>query len=294
VGKNETCDLSVIIVTYNTADLLPRCLNSIASQTDVSFETIVVDNASTDNTVDLLREFAKHINLLTNEKNAGFARANNQAISASKGKYIYFLNPDTEVHAGAFKEILRFMKEHPEVGIAGTRIVNPDGSPQSSVEYKYPGQRHASEELKNLRGEIAWVLGASMVARQDTIHALGGFDERFFLYAEDIDLCLRARKDGWLIGYIPDAVITHWGGQSEQENPSYEVWAKKLAAELAFFQKHYTKDTLHSIARSNILQAYWRIFSLKATMPFLKNKEEALNKLDKYRLTLQVFRDRNA
>jgi len=253
-----------------------------------------VDNASTDNTVDLLQRYAREIKLITNEKNAGFARANNQAIKLSKGKYIYFLNPDAEVHAGAFEKIFRFMQDHPGVGIAGTRIVNPDGSPQSSVEEKYPGQRHATEELQNLKGEIAWVLGASMVARQNTIQALNGFDERFFLYAEDIDLCLRTRKQGWIIGYIPDAVITHWGGQSEQEKPPSEVWGKKLAAELAFFQKHYTQSTLRSVARSNILQAYWRIFSLKTTIPFLKNKETALKKLEKYQLTLHTFRDKNA
>ncbi|MEE9420161.1 MAG: glycosyltransferase family 2 protein, partial [Desulfatiglandaceae bacterium] len=212
------CDLSVIIVNYNTAAFLKRCLNSLSSQGDFNLKVIVIDNASDDNSQELVRNEFPWVELVANKQNLGFARANNQALRFCKSKYVYFLNPDTEVQHGALVAMTRFMDSHPEVGLAGNRIINPDGSPQSSVETRYPGQKHAREELKGLEGGIAWVLGASMIARARLIEDLGGFDERFALYGEEQDLCLRIRKAGWAIGHIPDAVVIHWGGQSERNN----------------------------------------------------------------------------
>lgn len=283
------CDLSVMIVNYNTAAFLKRCLTSLSSQGDINLKVIVIDNASDDNSQELVRNEFPWVELVANKQNLGFSRANNQALRSCKSKYVYFLNPDTEVQQGALVAMMRFMDSHPEVGLAGNRIINPDGSPQSSVETRYPGQKHAREELKGLEGGIAWVLGASMIARARLIEDLGGFDERFALYGEEQDLCLRIRKAGWAIGHIPDAVVIHWGGQSERNNLPAEIWKKKFEAELVFYKKHYTKRTIRAINTANLVQALWRLVTLTLSLPFSTDRESSLKKLEKYRLVLKIF-----
>jgi len=286
-------DLSIIIVNYNTADMLVRCLRSIRSQLSSSSEVIVVDNASQDNSLDIAEGSLSRLTVIANKRNLGFARANNQALKISKGRYIYFLNPDTELKEGVFDAMIEFMRSNPDVGLAGTRILNPDRSIQSSVERHYPGERHSRGELSGLKGDIAWVSGASMIARRSVMRELNGFDERFFLYGEDLDLCLAVRKAGWKIGYIPEAMVVHWGGMSERNTLPIDVWKKKFNAEILFYQKHYTYKTMRAIKRFAIIQALWRIFSLNLTLFFSKNKEIPLKKLDKYRLMFDVFRERN-
>ncbi len=282
-------DLSVVIVNYNTMDFLDRCLTSIKKQSGVDFETIVFDNASKDASRELVENGFPWVKLIRGEKNLGFAGANNAGIRMCSGQYIYFLNPDTEVKPEAFRRMMAFMNVRPDIGLAGTKIVYPDNSLQASVEKNYPGERHTKNELAGLKGDIAWILGASMIARKSIIDALGGFDERFFLYGEDADLCLEIRKAGWAIGYIDNAVITHWGGASERENLPVDVWKKKFKAELVFYEKHYSKRTIDSIKRANRIQATWRVLTLKATLPLLRDKESAMNKLDKYKLVLNYF-----
>ena len=285
-------DVSVIIVSYNTATFLTRCLDSIAPQFNSVSEVIVVDNASADDSQEVVRCRFQWVKLVANEVNLGFGPANNQALRISKGRYVFFLNPDTEVSSGAFAAMIGFMDSHPDIGLAGTHIINPDGSPQPSIESRYPGEKYTKHELRGLKGDIAWVLGASMIARRTVLDALGGFDERFFLYGEEQDLCLRIRKAGWSIGYIPDATVVHWGGQSERDTLPVEVWKKKFEAELIFYRKHYSVKAIRAIKRANLIQAVWRIFTLKLIIPFCFDKQKALGKLEKYRVALTVFRNR--
>lgn len=283
--------ISIIIVSYNTADFLKQCLASIEKQSDIANEVFVVDNASTDGSPQTVESGFKTVKLIRNQTNLGFSRANNEAIAQSEGRYILFLNPDTEVHTGAFAAMVRYLGANPDIGLAGAKIVNPDGSLQDSVEYRYPGQRHCKTELSGLPGKIAWLSGAAIIARRETIEAIKGFDERYFLYGEDIDLCLCARKAGWKIGFIPEAIITHWGGQSERTTPSVDVWRKKFNAEIVFYRKHYNERTLRSICRANILQSYWRIITLLITMPVSRDKQNDMAKRAKYRLALNFFRN---
>lgn len=282
-------EISTIIVNYNTAGLLVGCLNSIASQSDLSSEVIVVDNASEDDSVALVTNDFPWVRLIVNDHNVGFARANNRALDISKGKYAYFLNPDTVVRPGAFEAMAGFMTTRTDVGLAGTRIINPDGSPQSSVEKRYPGQKRSKKDLEGLKGDTAWVLGASMIARTGILEDLGGFDENFLLYGEEQDLCLRIRKAGWKIDFISNAVVVHWGGQSERNTPTIDVWKKKFAAELLFYKKHYSRGSIRRIHRANVVQALWRILSLRLTLPLCADKETSLEKLDRYRLALKTF-----
>lgn len=285
--------LSVIIVNYNTADLLPGCLDSIGRQ-GVNCEIIVVDNASRDRSVDLLRERYPGVTVIANRTNEGFSRANNQGLRECRGELVFFLNPDTIVQPDCFAAMLDFMAARPEVALAGTALFDPDFSPHPSVEYSYPGHRYARRELSGLPGDIAWILGAALVSRRDCMERIGGFDERFFLYGEDVDLGLVMRKRGWRLGSIPGAGVIHLEGQSERSTAPTEVFKKKLRAELLFYDKHYSKDTVRRICRAYGLQARWRLFSLRLTLPLCRDREAAGLKLDRYRVALEFYNCRKS
>ena len=167
------------------------------------------------------------------------------------------------------------MDANPQIGLAGCRIVNPDGSPQESVSLRYPGQKHCRGELDGLPGRIACVLGAAMIARTGLVRNLGGFDEDFFLYGEEQDLALRIRQSGFEIGFIPDAVVVHHGGQSESPANPAATWEKKVRAENIFYRKHYRPETIRRIHREELLKAAWRRATLRLSLPFARDPERS-------------------
>ena len=281
-------DLSVIIISYNTRDYLSDCLKSVLKQQGITFEIIVVDNNSTDGSRRMVAQAFPRVKLIANSENLGFGRANNQALKICRGRYVYFLNPDTVTEPDCFITMLRFMEENPGIGLAGTKMLYPDHSFHPSVGDGYPGGRRARKIMPTLPGDIAWVLGASMIAPIEVIKAMHGFDERFFLYGEEQDLCLRIRKSGLRIGYISDAVVIHWGGKSERNNLPADVWAKKIKAEYLFYSKHYPDATVRAIRRADCIQAYWRIFSIYAVLPFSRNRDTLKNKMAKYSQVLKA------
>ena len=284
-----TADISVLIVNYNTADFTAQCLKSLKAQQKVSFEVFVYDNDSSDNSVEIISEF-DWVTLIESNKNVGFAKANNQLISKCTGNLIYFLNPDTEMpQKDCLKKICQFMDNNPLIGLAGTRLQYPDGSQQSSYEKSYPGERYARSELTGLPGKTAWLLGASIVARREVVEQVQGFDERFFLYGEDLDLSLSVRKKGWKLGVIENVSITHWEGQSEKGSPSTAVLTKKLTAEMIFYEKHYSAKVLLAIRRANIRQALWRIFTLKVALFLGLNVTKNKSKLTRYKMIKKFF-----
>lgn len=282
--------ISIIIVNYNTADHLIRCIPSVLAQKGPSFEIIVVDNASSDNSIDLIKSKFPSVTLIDSSENLGFAKANNLALRKAKGEYIFFLNPDTEVRPNALVTMIKFMKTHPQIGIAGTALFFPSGTPQSSVKYKYPGQRYTHGELDGLPGDIAWFLGASIIGRANLLKKVKGFSEEYFLYGEDLDLGLTIRKEGWELGYIPEAHIIHWEGQSERQSLPIDVWRKKFVAEIIFYQRHYSPETINRIKRNNYLHALWRIATLSTFQIFSTNKTKTQEKLARYKLALQFYR----
>ena len=282
--KRKQPTLSIIIVSYNTADLIGNCLKSVFAASNITREVFVVDNASSDRSSDFIKENFPSAHLIANTENKGFAAANNQALPQCKGKYVFFLNPDTEIVPDAFSEAISFMDANPRIGLAGTKIINPDKTLQWSVSYKYPGQKYTTNESSNLPGKIACVLGASMIGRSELIKKIVGFDEDFFLYGEDQDMCLRIRKLGHEIGYIDSATVVHLGGQSEKNSLSSEVWKKKIRAEYIFYRKHYLPKTIKRISRANIIKAWWRIITLKLFIPLAKDKTIAREKLGKYQV----------
>jgi len=282
-------EISIVIVTYHSADVIGSCLDSIESAGSVNREVFVVDNASTDGTAEQVRTRYPSVQLIANSDNRGFAAANNQAIPLCRGRFLFFLNPDAELAGGCLETAIRYMDENPRIGLAGTKVVYPDGSMQETISLRYPGQKHASDELKGLKGSIACVLGASMIARADLIRAIGGFDEDYFLYGEDQELCLRIRQQGFEIGYIGEAVVRHIGGHSERASASADRWRRKTLAEYIFYRKHYRPETISRITREDRVKARWRTLTIPLTLPFLRDGDAARDKLVKYRTILTTL-----
>jgi len=278
-------DISVIIVSYNTADLTAACLKSVLASQRVSHQIFVVDNASKDGSTEKIRKEFPAVRVIANETNRGFGAANNQALSECTGRYVVFLNPDTTVEPESFYQMAMFMDAHPEVGLAGPKVLNPDGTRQDSVSYRYPGHRYGAADLGSLPGNIACVLGACQIASANLLRELGGFDEDFFLYGEDQDICLRVRKRGFEIGFIDDAVIMHHGGQSERNTLPAEVVRKKIKAEYLFYRKHFKPVSVKKIRRAQHLRAFWRILSIRLSQyVFFLDKDSLLHKLSRYRV----------
>jgi len=278
-------DISVIIVSYNTADLTVACLESVFASQRISYEVLVVDNASKDESVKIIRKKFPSVRLIANENNRGFGAANNQALRECKGRHVVFLNPDTTVEPESFYTMAAFMDAHPKVGLAGPKVLNPDGTRQDSVSYRYPGHRYGAADLGVLPGNIACVLGACQIASARLLRELGGFDEDFFLYGEDQDICLRVRKRGFEIGVIGDAVIMHHGGQSERHNLPEDVLRKKILGEYLFYKKHYKPENVRKIRRAQHLRALWRILSIRLQRyVFFSDRDTALRKLSRYRV----------
>ena len=281
-------DVSFIIVSYNSAELIERCIESIQAITDASIEIFVIDNHSRDKSAELVRGKFPQVRLIANHENMGFGAANNQAIPLCQGKYIFFLNPDTQIQSGSIRSLIRFMDDNPQIGLCGTKIIEPDGSIQWSVSDHYPGQRHTRSELAGLKGDIACVLGACMISRSDLIKQIGGFDEDYFLYGEDQDLCLRIRKLGYEIGYCDTFTVRHLGGHSERDSTAVEILKRKITAEHLFYKKHYPPRMIRRILREELLKSKWRLFTIKMFLPFCSDKKREEKKLARYRISYSM------
>ncbi len=251
-------DLSVIIVNWNTCDLLAGCLRSVYETAGrIHLEVIVVDNGSTDGSVEMVcREFPQ-VKLMLNANNVGFARANNQALARSRGRYVLLLNSDTRLLPGALEESLRHMEEHPRAGLVGVRLLNGDGSFQASytpfptlgreflilsglgrllIRPSFPSQGPC--ERQGARRIKGYVEGAYMMARREAIEEVGGLDERIFMYAEDVDWCYRFHRAGWEVWYLPQVTVIHYGGQSTRKRRG-RMEAELYRSRVYFFHKHY-------------------------------------------------------
>jgi len=291
----DLLDVSIIVITYNTADMIGKCLASLGPETGPSREVFVVDNASTDGGAEMIRNRYPWVHLTVNKENRGFAAANNQVLPLCRGRYLYYLNPDAKLTGpGVLEECIRFMDAYPQFGLAGTCLTNPDGSLQESVSWRYPGQKFTRSEMVGLKGNIACVLGASMIARTDLIRRIGGFDEEFTLYGEDQDLCLRIRREGYEIAYIDDAVVLHYGGQSERQFLPAEVWKRKTRAEYLFYRKHYLPETIARIRRADLRKARFRLLTLKFTLPFTRDRARAEGKRTKYQTIYETLKPLNS
>ncbi len=286
-------DISVIIVTFNSADCIAACVESALAQTGISREVIVVDNASADDT--LARLQALPCRAIASAENLGFGRGNNLGFAASSGRYLYLLNPDAQlVGKDALAKLCRHMDDSPRWGMAGTLIVSAEGGIESPPATGYPGARHVRRDFSKLPGNIAWIMGASMIIRRELYEKLGGFDPGFFLYSEETDFCLRLRELGFEIGHIPEVVVRHLGAASEDQRDPYEVAARKLKGLLRFRQKHYAPADCVRLARRDLRRARFRAAWNRVLAWFQPTGSSAWRKSRNYRAIWEVSRDQLA
>jgi GT2 family glycosyltransferase len=240
---NENVLVSFITVTFNSAELIENCINSVLSGFDnENHEFIIIDNNSSDNTSRILNSFGEKIHLIENKLNVGFSKACNQGFEVSKGQFLFFLNPDTIYVNKTIDCLLDTIKSDSSTGIVAPRIKNFDGSFEQNVSYRYPGKKRYTLKLfADLPGDICSVLGAAFLIKRDIFKKLSGFDENFFLYGEDQDICLRVRKLGYTIKLCENSSVYHAGGNSEKNTSKSKLELKKLKAELIFQNKHYPR-----------------------------------------------------
>jgi GT2 family glycosyltransferase len=207
--------ISVIIVTWNSARWLPACLASVARAIDrLSTDVWVVDNASTDDTLEVARRSLAGVNVIANPANLGFARAANQGMEASGGRYVLVLNPDAEISPDALRGMMAILDAHPDVGLVGCRLVGPGGETHECYGLTYPGIRNRSPAVRPRAAdpelvEAAWLGGACILARRQAIAQVGGLDPDYFMYYEDVDWGLRMRRSGWRVVYWGGGEVTH-------------------------------------------------------------------------------------
>lgn len=273
-----TINISVLIINYNTAELVKACIESVLKQRDINFEIIVVDNQSRDASLAVLQQFGAQIQLIANNQNLGFGKANNQAFAKSQGEYLFLLNPDAVLLTDLdLYHAVQYMQTHAEYGLIGTRIIDSANQLTVSASYHYPRQKQTQADFSHLPGEWATVLGASMVIRRDVFANIGGFDEQFFLYAEETDLCLRIRQAGYAIGYCEAVTVQHIGGASEKSNPPAEVIAKKKSGKYLFYRKHYPTADVIKLVKKDLWYARWHLvrLSLRKWLFGLNKKQAA-------------------
>lgn len=230
-GDEKRPAVSIVVVNYNTRDLLLDCLSSVErTVTSLDYEVIVVDNASTDGSVAMLRREFPGVTVIENDTNRGFGAANNQALAITKGRYALLLNSDTVLTEGAVDELYRFMESEPRAGMCGGQLLNRDGTKQNSIaafpnlltlltntpllEYLfpwwYPSKRHPHREPL----AVDSVIGACLMVRKEAIDDVGRFDERYFFFFEETDWAYRMKRAGWGVFHVPQAHIYHLQGQS--------------------------------------------------------------------------------
>jgi N-acetylglucosaminyl-diphospho-decaprenol L-rhamnosyltransferase len=256
---SSVMQFSVIIVSYRSALCIAECLASVRNQLEAEAELIVVDNASPDETVRVVRNLGPESRLIENRDNLGFGRACNQGFAASRGRFLFMLNPDAWLEQpDGLARVKSAMEEHPRWGLAGTRITSSDGRTESPPATSYPDERYAHCDFSGLPGNIAWVMGASMVIRREAFAKMDGFDPDFFLSSEETDLCLRARQHGWEIGYVPEVTVRHIGMASERGRDPGEAWLHRMTGLLRFWSKHYPPEDARRLARKDWLRASLR------------------------------------
>jgi len=286
--------LTVQIVNWNAREPLRAALRSIlAHPPRFPYEIVVLDNASSDGSVQMLEKEFPEVRLLVSEQNLGFSRGHNLAARAAQGKYLFILNPDTETLPPALELLVNYAEQHPEVAIIGPKILNPDGSLQYSCRRfpnptaalfrntplgkLFPNNPYTREYLMtdwdhNSVREVDWVSGAALLIRRAVYEQLGGFDERFFMYCEDTDLCYRAWQAGYTVVYYPEPKIVHAIGRSTDLVANKMIITFHRSMYL-FYKKHYARKTF-LLLRPLVPVA----LALRASLFLLKNYSDALRR----------------
>lgn len=283
-------DLSVIIVNYNVRDFLGNALTSVfQALRGMEGEVIVVDNASDDGSAEMVEERFPAATLIRNPRNLGFAAANNAALGRARGRYLLLLNPDTVVQEDTFQTIVRFLDDHPRAGMAGCRILNPDGTLQPACRRSFPTPWVAFTKISGLSAlfpnsrifgrynlgyldpegtyEVDAISGSFMAVRREAFEQVGGLDEEYFMYGEDLDWCYKIRRAGWQVWYVSGTRIIHYKGESIRRSGLDEVRTFYQAMRI-FVDKHHGRNPLNGlILRAGITLREWVAFLVRAARP---------------------------
>ena len=255
--NTEQIDVSVIILNWNTRDLLGQCLRSLYdTMSGLKFEVVVVDNASADGSVEMVRRAFPQVRLITNAENLGFARANNRAMAASYGRFMLLFNSDAIATSDAIQALVSLAEKEPRAGIVGAQLLNPDRSFQAShtpfptlwqellvltgLGRLFRGRWYPSRGPEDNKGPqvVDYVEGACMLVRRAAFEDVGGMDEGYFMYAEEVDWCYTMRRQGWQVWYQPVAQVIHLGSaSSRRRRPQRET--DLYRSRVRFFRKYY-------------------------------------------------------
>ena len=261
-------DVSVVIVSFNTCDLLRECLQTLKRQAGgVSYETFVVDNTSRDGSADMVAQEFPEVRLIRSEVNLGFAAANNQAFPLAHGRYVVLLNSDAFLQPDALARSVGCMDADPKIGLGGARLIGRGSSWQpsarmfpslsnnfmtiSGLSAKYPhsqffGRVDRTWADPNQAAQVDWVPGAFSIIRRAVLEEVGYFDENFFLYYEEVDLCRRVKAAGYTIWYWPDVTVVHLGGESSKtlkrlsmSSAGSQLTLWRMRSALLYYYKHH-------------------------------------------------------
>lgn len=265
-------DISIIIVGYRSQDRLPDCFESILKQQDCSWEVIYVENCPEESAKSMIEEKYSFVKIVEPNENLGFARGCNFGAQYAQGEYLFFLNPDTEIVTGdTLKKLVDFMRTNPTVGLAGPLLMElgdttPVGREENGVRYGYIGEREIGPQFSHLPGKIAWICGAAMIISKNLFDKIGQFDSRYFMYSDDVDLCLMVRKAGFEIGKLNDAIVMHCGGESTKKIwQKFETDVRLRKAEMLFTKKHYTENQNRLIWK-RMKRRYWKYIIINALL----------------------------
>jgi len=299
-------DLSIVIVSWNVRDLLEACLRSIESGPvavvapgepydgeRLGVEVIVVESGSEDGTGAMLAEHFPWVHVIETGENVGFSRGNNIGIAVTRGRYVMLLNPDTEVIDDALPRMVVYMDRHRTVGVVGPRLLESDGVSVQSSRRRFPTlmtaffestwlqpiaprrvleQYYVLDEPDDETLRVDWVTGAALLTRHVILELVGGLDENFFMYSEELDWCRRAKEAGWHVVYLPMAKVVHHGGKSsEQVEAQRHIYFQ--ASKVRYFRKHHGATTA-LVLQVFLLANYGSQLLLEALKGLLGHKRE--------------------
>lgn len=256
-GQMSVVDLSIITVPWNVKDLVRKNFRAIYKNTrNITFEVISVDNDSKDGTTDMVRSEFPDVKAIFNDYNAGFAKANNQGIKISKGRYVLLLNPDMQVKEGTLENMVKWMDAHPEAGVAGCKLVKPDGSIVSHVRrypqlldqiaiilklpHIFPGiiNKYMYRDFDYDKEQVVdSIRGSFFMIRREVLDKLGGLDERYFLWFEEVDFCRQTARAGWKVMYTPAVECIDHVGKSFAQVPTGKLQSIFQDSMLKYFKR---------------------------------------------------------
>ena len=313
------CELSIVIVNYNVREYLEKLLSSIYDATNgIGKEIFVVDNNSSDESVEKIKEKFSDLILFENKENIGFSKANNVALKKCSGKYILLINPDTIIKNDTLRKMINFFNNYPDCGAAGCKVLNPDSSLQLACRRGFPSPFTSFSKISGLSkifpksklfgkynltyldsnkiNVVDAISGSFMMVRKEILEEVGYLDEDFFLYGEDIDWCYRITKKGWKVYYYPEAEIIHFKGRSSQRS-NIDTEKEFYRSMILFVEKHFNSRYVLWFLKIGIWVIRWltyfkrklKIFAVKLINSLFLNFK--LFKINKRKLVIGSFAD---